>query len=156
MFPLNSCQTKASKKEYTPILYKRYYLFYYLFHYFSLMKSSENCFYFLTCILPDYMAHNFPKEFWKNSHFENMTAVFLLRCLNSLRWEISLIYHWNIDLNSAIFSGGAGGARAPPELGGSHKGQSLISAYQSSAITTNTPGFEKLNTALLTVTNQNI
>ena len=113
------------------------------------MKSSENCFYFLTCILPDYMAHNFPKEFWKNSHFENMTAVFLLRCLNSLRWEISLIYHWNIDLNSAIFSGGAGGARAPPELGGSHKGQSLISAYQSSAITTNTPGFEKLNTALI-------
>ena len=49
---------------------------------------------------------------------------------------------------SAVFSGGAGGARAPPEFGGSQKGRSLISAYQSLAITTNTPGFEKLNTAL--------
>ena len=52
-------------------------------------------------------------------------------------------------LSSAVFSGGAGGARAPPEFGGSQKGLSLISAYQSLAITTNTPGFEKLNTALL-------
>ena len=51
-------------------------------------------------------------------------------------------------MNSAVFSGGAGGARAPPEFGGSQKGQSLISAYQSLAITTNTPGFEKLNTLL--------
>ena len=50
---------------------------------------------------------------------------------------------------SAVFSGGAGGARAPPEFGGSQKGRSLISAYQSLAITTNTPGFEKLNTALI-------
>ena len=50
---------------------------------------------------------------------------------------------------SAVFSGGAGDARAPPEFGGSQKGQSLISAYQSLAITTNTPGFKKLNTALL-------
>ena len=49
---------------------------------------------------------------------------------------------------SAVFSGGAGGASAPPEFGGSQKGQSLISTYQSLAITTNTPGFEKLNTAL--------
>ena len=49
---------------------------------------------------------------------------------------------------SAVFSGGAWGARAPPEFGGSQKGRSLISAYQSLAITTNTPGFEKLNTAL--------
>jgi len=49
---------------------------------------------------------------------------------------------------SAVFSGGAGGARAPPEFGGSQKGRSLISAYQSLAITMNTPGFEKLNTAL--------
>ena len=49
---------------------------------------------------------------------------------------------------SGVFSGGAGGARAPPEFGGSQKGRSLISAYQSLAITTNTPGFEKLNTAL--------
>ena len=50
---------------------------------------------------------------------------------------------------SAVFSGGAGGARAPPEFRGSQKGWSLISAYLSLAITTNTPGFEKLNTALM-------
>ena len=49
---------------------------------------------------------------------------------------------------SAVFSGGAGGARAPPEFGGSGKGRSLISAFWSLAITTNTPGFKKLNTAL--------
>ena len=49
----------------------------------------------------------------------------------------------------AVDSGGAGGARVPPEFGGLEKGQSLISAYQSLAITTNTPGFEKLNTALM-------
>ena len=46
--------------------------------------------------------------------------------------------------SSAEDSGGAGGARAPPEFGGSEKGQSLISAYRSLAITTNTPGFKKL------------
>ena len=40
---------------------------------------------------------------------------------------------------------------APPEFGGSQKGRSLISAYQSLAITTNTPGFEKLKTAMLLV-----
>ena len=50
---------------------------------------------------------------------------------------------------SGVFSGGAGGARAPPEFGGSQMGRSLIFAYQSLAITMNTPGFEKLNTALL-------
>ena len=55
------------------------------------------------------------------------------------------------NYSSAVFSGGAGGARAPPEFGGSQKGQSLISAYQSLAITMNTPGFEKLNTALCTI-----
>ena len=52
-------------------------------------------------------------------------------------------------VSSAVFSGGAGGARTPPEFWGSQMGQSLIFAYQSLAITTNTPGFEKLNTALV-------
>ena len=47
------------------------------------------------------------------------------------------------EWHSAVFSGGAGSARAPPEFGGSQKGQSL-----SLAITMNTPGFEKLTTAL--------
>ena len=37
---------------------------------------------------------------------------------------------------------------SPLEFGGSQKWGSLISAYQSLAITTKTPGFEKLNTAL--------
>ena len=54
-------------------------------------------------------------------------------------------------VSSAVFSGGAGGARAPPEFGGSEKGRSLISAYRSLAITTNTPGFKKLYTALIIV-----
>ena len=49
---------------------------------------------------------------------------------------------------SAVFSGVAGGARAPREFGGSQNGQSLISTNQSLAITTNTPGFENLLTAL--------
>ena len=35
---------------------------------------------------------------------------------------------------------------APPECGGSEKGRSLISAYRTLAITTNTPGFKKLST----------
>ena len=51
-------------------------------------------------------------------------------------------------LISAIDSGGAGGARAPPEFGGSEKGRSLISAYQRLAITASTSGFEKISTAL--------
>ena len=47
-------------------------------------------------------------------------------------------------MNSAVDSGGAGGARAPQEFGGSEKGRSL----RSLAITTNTSGFKKLSTAL--------
>ena len=51
---------------------------------------------------------------------------------------------------SAVFRGGAGGARAPPEFGGSQKGRNLISAYVSefSSITTKPPGFKKLYTVL--------
>ena len=49
---------------------------------------------------------------------------------------------------SVIFSGGACGARAPPEFGGSQKGRSRISALKRFAITMNTLRFEKLNTAL--------
>ena len=45
-------------------------------------ESFQACF---TCILPDYMAHGITKEFWKNGHFENRRAGFLLRCQNSLR-----------------------------------------------------------------------
>ena len=49
---------------------------------------------------------------------------------------------------SAIFSGGAGVARAPPEFGGSGKGRSLIAAYRSLAFSTNTPRFKMLNTVM--------
>ena len=49
----------------------------------------------------------------------------------------------------AVDIGGAGGARAPPEFEGSEKGQSLISAYRSLAITASTSGFEKLSMALI-------
>ena len=47
--------------------------------------------------------------------------------------------------NSGVESRGAG---APPEFGGSEKGQSLIYAYRSLAITASPSGFEKLSTAL--------
>ena len=49
---------------------------------------------------------------------------------------------------SGVDTGGAGAARAPPELWGSEKGQSLFSAYRSLAITASTSGFEKLSMAL--------
>ena len=51
----------------------------------------------LTCILLDYVAHEITKRILKNINLENMTAVFLLLCQNSLRCEISLICCWNDD-----------------------------------------------------------
>ena len=44
--------------------------------------------YFFTSISPDYMAHDITKEFWKNRHFENMTAGFPLSFQN-LTWQIT-------------------------------------------------------------------
>ena len=63
---------------------------------FSWLKVQK-LFNFFTCILLDYVVINSLKNFEKISIFDNMTAVFLLRCQNSLRWEISLVCHWNID-----------------------------------------------------------
>ena len=55
----------------------------------------------------------------------------------------------NIDPNAAPYLAGVLGVpEHPRNFGGSEKGRSLISAYGSLAITTNTPGFQKLNTAL--------
>ena len=54
---------------------------------FCLTKSSKNWFYFFTCTLPDYVAHEITKEFWKNNHFEKITAGFLLRFLDLRRWN---------------------------------------------------------------------
>jgi hypothetical protein len=59
-----------------------------------LMKSLRNSFYLFTCILPDYASHESPKEFWKNSHFENMRADFLRRCQNSLRQNSPEMMHF--------------------------------------------------------------
>ena len=50
--------------------------------------------------------------------------------------------------SSAIDSRGAGDATVPPKFGCSEKGQSLISAYRSLAITTNTAEFKKLSMSL--------
>ena len=60
-------------------------------------KKLRNCVYSFTCILPNHMGNNIFKDFLKNSLFENMAAGFLLTCQKSLRREISLICHWNID-----------------------------------------------------------
>ena len=50
----------------------------------SIGETFRNYSIIFTCILPDYVAREIAKEFWKNSHFENMRAGFLLRCQNSL------------------------------------------------------------------------
>ena len=57
-----------------------------IFHWWKVEKSYS----FFTCILLNYVPHEIIKEFWKNSHFENMSAGFLLRCQNTLRWNTSL------------------------------------------------------------------
>ena len=46
-------------------------------------KIQKSILFILTCILPDYVAHENPKEFWKNSRFENIRAGFLGRSQNS-------------------------------------------------------------------------
>ena len=57
-------------------------------------KKFRKWFYFFTCILPNYLIHKSQKEFWKNSHFENTRAGFLLRCQNSLWQNTSEIMHF--------------------------------------------------------------
>ena len=51
---------------------------------FFMVKHSE-IINFFTCIFPSYVVHEIIKEFCQNSHFEHMTADFLLRSQNSLR-----------------------------------------------------------------------
>ena len=50
-----------------------------------------NWFYLFTCISPNHESYDIIKDFWWSNHFENMIAVFLLRCQNSLGWETSPI-----------------------------------------------------------------
>ena len=54
----------------------------------SISEKFRKKFYFFTYILPDYMAHDIPKDFLKNNHFENMTAGFPLSFQN-LTWQIT-------------------------------------------------------------------
>ena len=65
---------------------------------------------------------------------------FLIYCVLSIKVRQYRLVLFISDVDSR----GAGGARASPEFGGSVKGQSLISAYRSLAITASTSGFEKL------------
>ena len=64
---------------------------------FFINRKLKKILYFVTYILTNNVPHEITQIFWKNSQFENMMAGFLLRCQNSLRWEICLICHWNID-----------------------------------------------------------
>ena len=48
------------------------------------------------------MPHEITKEFKKNSHFENMTAGFLLRFQNSLRQNTSKMMHFQAWKNKGF------------------------------------------------------
>ena len=45
-------------------------------------EKFRTIFYLFICMLPDYMAHDIIRVFWKKRHFENMTADFPLKCQN--------------------------------------------------------------------------
>ena len=57
-------------------------------------KKFKKQLYFFTCILLGYVFNKSPKEFWKNSNFENMRAGFLRRYQNSLRQNSPEIMHF--------------------------------------------------------------
>ena len=54
-------------------------------------EKFKKIFYSFSCIFSDYMAHDINKEFWKNSHFENMTAGFPFEVTKLT----SVFYPWN-------------------------------------------------------------
>ena len=83
-----------------------------------------------------------PKMFCAGPNFLTRTKNLLTYCASHKHFVPDQKDNLHSVKISVVFSGGAGGARAPPEFGGSQKGQSLISAYLSLAITTKTPGFE--------------
>ena len=60
-------------------------------------KHSEIVLFVYLHKFPYHVVHEVTKEFCQNSHFENMTADFLLRCQKSLWQQISLICHLIID-----------------------------------------------------------
>ena len=69
-------------------------------------------------------------SFWIKFFFE-IWKLGVLHQTNVLVFSIPCYLVKRRSIYSAIDSSGAGGARAPPEFGGSEKGRSLISAYRS-------------------------
>ena len=55
-------------------------------------EKFKNFFYFFTCILPYYVAHD--QRFFLNSHFEKMPAGFLLRCQNLLFIKQKIVFNF--------------------------------------------------------------
>ena len=60
---------------------------------FFINEKFKKVFYFFIWILSNYVSHEIIKEFWKNSHFENVRADFLRRCKThfgklALKWCI--------------------------------------------------------------------
>ena len=62
--------------------------------FFVYKNFKRQLLFFFTCILPGYVFNESPKEFWKNSNFENMRANFISRCQNSLRQNSPEIMHF--------------------------------------------------------------
>ena len=58
-------------------------------------EELKKLIYFFTCILPYYVTHEITKEFWKNSHFENMTAGFLLWGQKTLEIPLKRFQQWH-------------------------------------------------------------
>ena len=46
-------------------------------------EKFRNCVYFFTCILPDYMAHDIPKEFWKNIYISKIGQLVFFWCVRT-------------------------------------------------------------------------
>ena len=57
-------------------------------------EKFRKLFNFFPCILLNYLTHESQKDFWKNSHFENTRAGFLLWCQNSLWQNTSKMMHF--------------------------------------------------------------
>ena len=51
---------------------------------------------------PDYMGHDSNKEFWKSTHFKNMTDGFLLRYQNLLQYFTSEMMHFQAWKNKYL------------------------------------------------------
>ena len=125
-----------------------------IFHY-SFLNLLQNCMLITRKINISFSFYtNFQKFFVKIEIFLHFLIVICPHYAWMRKSKTSLLkLEWQFFLEhcvllrspiSGVDSGSTWGVRAPPELGGSEKGWSLISAYQSLAITAGTSGFEKL------------